>query len=231
MLGKGASTLLLIGLLMAAVWFLFATKTGVQLRHENMRALGNDVRQFIHRVPVSAPAVYLGVYIVVAFTVFLPIWPMQVLAGIGFGLYQGTAICLIGSTIATGIAMVLSRWIAADWFRQRVESKMQRVKKVDEALGHNGLLFVMTVRLIPLLPFGLFSYTLGLSTVSFVDAILGTFLGATPVIALHVGIGGGYRPWQNWRFDLSLTAITLLLMIPVIARYVRPKWFEKIGVE
>ena len=65
----------------------------------------------------------------------------------------------------------------------------------------------------------------------FLDAILGTFLGTTPVVAAHVGAGAGYYVWNNWKFDLILTTITLALLLPLILRYLRPRWFRKIGVE
>jgi len=226
-LSKTITALMLLALLLGALWFLFHTEAGGRLRRDP-RTFGNDVRIFVHHHAVTAPLAYLGVYTLFA-VLALPIWWLQILAGIGFGLYEGTFISLIGSTLATGIAVALARWIAADWFHQRIESRMEELKKLDETLGHNGFLFVMTVRLIPLLPFGLFNYALGLSKVSFLDAILGTFLGALPVIAAHVGVGAGY--WHNWIFDLSLTSITLVLLLPLVLRYLKPYWFSKIGVE
>jgi uncharacterized membrane protein YdjX (TVP38/TMEM64 family) len=229
LLSKAATSLLFIALLLAALWFLFRTNAGARLRSDP-RAFEGDVHQFIHRHAVTAPLVFLAIYTTFA-VLALPIWWQQILAGVGFGLYEGTFVCLIGSTLATAIAVFISRWMAADWFHHRIESRMQQLKKLDETLGHNGLLFVMTVRLIPLLPFGLFNYALGLSTVSYLDAILGTFFGAMPVITGHVGAGAGYYVWRNWKFDLILTSITFVLLLPVILRYVRPQWFKRIGVE
>jgi len=228
-LSKSATALVLIALLVAALWFLFQTDAGARLRSDP-RAFASDVHSYIHRHAVTAPLAYLAVYTTFA-VLALPIWWLQILAGIGFGLYEGTFISVIGSTLATAIAVSLSRWIAADWFHQRIESRMVQLQHLDETLGHNGLLFVMTVRLVPLLPFGLFNYALGLSNVSFLNAILGTFLGTIPVVAAHVGAGAGYYVWSNWRFDLILTSITLVLLLPLILRYLRPQWFKKIGVE
>jgi uncharacterized membrane protein YdjX (TVP38/TMEM64 family) len=226
---KMLTALLLFALLMAALWFLFHTDAGGRLL-DNPRNFGKETRQFVHHHPLTAPLVYFGIYVIFA-VLALPIWWLQLLAGIGFGLYEGTFLSVAGSTAATGITVAIARWIAADFFHQRIESKMGQLKKLDETLGHNGFLFVMTVRLIPLLPFGLFNYALGLTNISYLDAILGTFLGAIPVIALHAGVGAGYHPWQNWRFDLVLTLITLVLLLPLMLRYVRPEWFRKIGVE
>ena len=226
---KALTAVLLLGLLIAALCLLFTTNAGERLRN-NPGTFGIETRRVIHHHPITAPLAFFGIYVTCA-VLALPIWWLQLLAGVGFGLYEGTFLSLIGSTTATAVATAISRWIAADWFHQRIESKMDQLKKLDETLGHNGFLFVMTVRLIPLLPFGLFNYALGVTNVSYLDAILGTFLGATPVIALHVGVGAGYVPWTNWRFDSILTLITLVLLLPLILRYLRPQWFKKIGVE
>jgi uncharacterized membrane protein YdjX (TVP38/TMEM64 family) len=215
--------------MIAALWFLFRTTAGASLRSDP-RAFGTRVQISIKSRPVAAPLLLLVVYTIFA-TLALPIWWIQILAGVGLGLCEGTLICLLGSTLSAAAAFSLSRWIAADYFHKRIESRMEQLKKLDQTLGHNGLLFVMTVRLIPLLPFGLFNYGLGLTNVSFLDTVLGTFLGALPVIAVHVGVGAGYYPWNNWKFDLGITAITLVLLLPLLLRYLRPHWFKKIGVE
>ena len=88
----------------------------------------------------------------------------------------------------------------------------------------------MTARLIPLIPFGLFTYALGLSKVSFRDIILGTALGCIPLVVVHVAIGAGFDS-HDWVFDLCITTLTLVLLTPLLLRYLRPQWFEKIGVE
>ena len=107
---------------------------------------------------------------------------------------------------------------------------MERLRKLDDVLGHNGFLLVMTMRLVHLLPFGLSNYAIGLLKISMTDLVVGTFLGSIPAIALSVGVGAGYRP-SNLRFLTALATINVLLLLPVAARYLRPGWFQKIGVQ
>jgi uncharacterized membrane protein YdjX (TVP38/TMEM64 family) len=227
--GRTAAISVLVILLVIAITFLFATESGSHIRHDP-QGFALEFRGFVHRHAIAAPLAFIGLYVVLA-TISWPIWWLQLLAGASFGLYEGTFLSVLASTISAAIAVALARWIAADWFHQRVESHMHRLKALDEKLGHNGLLFIMSLRLVPLMPFGLVNYAIGFTKVSFTDVILGTLLGAIPVLALHVGIGAGYQPWINWRFDLSLGSLTFVLFSPLILRYLRPKWFEKIGVE
>ncbi len=185
---------------------------------------------FIHRHVILAPLAYVGVYLFLA-VMALPVWPLQVLAGIGFGLYEGTFLSLIASTIGSVITVAISRWFASEWFHERIESRVEKLKALDETLGHNGFLVVMTVRLIHLLPFGICNYALGLTLVSYMDVVLGTFLGGIPAVSTYVGIGAHYHPWTNWKFAAVITTINVILLLPLILRYLKPQWFKKIGVE
>jgi uncharacterized membrane protein YdjX (TVP38/TMEM64 family) len=194
------------------------------------RSLYNQLRPFLSRHIILAPLAYLGIYLVLAVTA-LPVWPLQVLGGMGFGLYEGAALSLTGSTIGSVATVAMSRWLAADWFHDRIERRMHQLKKLDETMGHNGFLVVMTVRLIHLLPFGLCNYALGLTFVSYRDVILGTLLGGIPAVLWYVGLGTASSPLHNWRLDTVIGTLNLVLLLPLILRYLRPQWFKKIGVE
>jgi uncharacterized membrane protein YdjX (TVP38/TMEM64 family) len=179
---------------------------------------------------VLASLAYIGIYVLLSLLA-LPIWWLEMLGGLGFGLYTGSLLSLIGSTIGAGLTVGLARWIAADWFHERIERRLQQLEALDNVLGHNGLLVVMTVRLVHLLPFGICNYALGLTKVSYTDVLLGTFLGGIPSAALYVGIGAHYHPLTNWRFDTILGAINVVLLLPLILRYLLPKWFARMGIE
>jgi uncharacterized membrane protein YdjX (TVP38/TMEM64 family) len=229
---KVATATLYVGLIFAGVLLLCCTHRGHTILQDPKNAVQHahlGVHKFIRAHPLTAPIAYLLVYILFA-ALALPIWWLQFFAGATFGLYEGTLLSVIGSTCAVTVAVSFVRWIAGEWFHSRVESHMDRLKKLDETLGHNGFLLVMTARLIPLVPFGIFNYALGLSKISYRDIILGTLLGAIPLVAVHVALGAGYNP-QNWRFDLTITVLTLVLLTPLVLRYLKPSWFEKIGVE
>jgi len=229
---KWLTVLLVVALLATVCWFVFATPQGAMVRahpRQSWREFHRQIDLFVRRHKIAGPVVYLAVYVTFA-VLALPVWWLQLLAGIAFGLVRGTMICVIGSTLAVTIAVGFIRWVASDWFHQRIENRLEQLKKLDENLEHNGFLFVMTARLIPLVPFGLFNYAIALSKISYRDIILGTFLGAIPLVAVHVAFGAGYDP-HDWVFDVAITSLTLILLTPVVLRYLRPQWFKKIGVE
>lgn len=216
-------------LLAAALWFLFFTPQGQEFRG-NRKEMMADARALVQRHPLTAPLLYLGVYLLFA-VLALPVWWLQILSGVGFGLWFGTLWSVIGATIGSAITVHLSRIIAGDWFHARVEPRLHRLRKLDEHLGHNGLLLVMSARLVHVLPMGACNYAFGLIRMPMVDVVLGTLLGSVPAIAFWVGEGAGYHPWHNGKFLAVLGVINVLLLLPLIVRYLRPEWFRKIGVE
>jgi uncharacterized membrane protein YdjX (TVP38/TMEM64 family) len=222
---KRITGILFLAILLSAVGWFFGTDAEAKIR-KHAPMFGSFVQQHA----VLAPLVYIGIYLLLSILA-LPVWPLQMLGGFSFGLIEGVSLSVVASTIGSTIAVALSRWFAGDWFHHRVEDRMEKLKKLDEILGHNGFLVVMTVRLIHFLPFGICNYALGLTLVSYTDVILGTLLGGIPACMWYVGLGTHTRPWRNWKFDLLIATINIILLLPLILRYLRPKWFKNIGVE
>jgi uncharacterized membrane protein YdjX (TVP38/TMEM64 family) len=226
---RGRTALLLELLAGAVVWFLFYTPTGNAIQGDPRQAAA-DVRSVVQAHSVGSVSVFLVGY--VTFALFcLPVWWLQIFAGVAFGLWWGGGLCLIASAASAAVTAGLADWFAGDWFHARIESKRERLRWLDETLGHNGLLVVMSVRLAHVLPFGLSNIALGLSRVSTRDVLLGTLLGNVPAVAVYVGLGAGYHPLTNWRFDSAVGLINVILLVPLLLRYAKPSWFRRIGVE
>jgi len=188
------------------------------------------VQSWVHRHRVVAPLIYVSVYICIALLA-LPLWWLQMLAGLTFGIIGGVLWSQMGATIAAPLTVMLSRWLAADFFHRKIESKMAKLRALDEKLGHNGFLVVMAVRLTHLLPFGLSNYAFGLTTISPRDALVGTMLGGIPTVTMYVLFGVDPRWFENWRYIVALAVLNLALIVPVLMRYLMPEWFKRMGLE
>lgn len=223
---------LLICAIFAATWFFFRTEQGYGFVHdpEQRRHLGEQARQWVHYHRFVAPLAYVAVYVALVL-LLLPIWWVQVLAGVAFGFFGGLLWSQVAATVAAVCIMLLSRWLAADWFHNRVETRLDKLRDLDEKLGHNGFLVVMGVRLVHFMPFGASNYLFGITRIPVVDVALGTFLGGIPSTAFYMAIGSGMHPFRNLRFMAMLVLLNILLLVPVVMRYLRPDWFKKIGVE
>src|SRR5690242_10248681 len=74
--------LLVVAILWAGLWLAFSD-TGAQIR-EDPRAFGVEVKAWVRDHPVSAPAMYVGFY-VLASLLALPMWWILIIAGYCFG--------------------------------------------------------------------------------------------------------------------------------------------------
>lgn len=222
-----AATLLLLLLIAAAL--LLLTSTGRLLLSEP-HLLRADVQRLVATHRFTAPLLLLAVYVPLAILA-LPVWWLQILAGLAFGLAMGTLWSLAGATIGALLTVLLTRWLAAEYVARELEPRMDRFRKLNATLGHNGFLVVMTLRLIHLLPFGLCNYAIGISRISLRDLIIGTALGSIPAVATYVAAGAGIRPWHDWKFAVGIGTLNVLLLLPLVLRYLRPGWFRRIGVE
>jgi uncharacterized membrane protein YdjX (TVP38/TMEM64 family) len=219
----------LLALIAAAVYVLFVTDLGHRLR-DDPRQVGQDFHGLVHRHPIAAPAIFVAAYTVTTICL-LPVWWLQILAGIAFGLYFGIAWSLLGAVMGAAASFVISRTLLEDWVHNTFEARHARLREIDEKLGHNGLLVVMASRLMHFLPFGVSNYLFGLTRITLPDVVLGTLLGNVPAITAYVAGGAGLHPWRNWRFILCLSALNVILLVPVVLRYWKPQWFKRIGVE
>lgn len=216
--------LVVFGLLLCAI----AAAAIVLLRDPT--AARAQVQSWVHRHRLLAPVTYVSIYIAIALLALPLLW-LQMIGGYTFGLIGGVFWSQLGATIAAPMILLLSRWLAADWFHRKVESKMEKLRALDEKMGHNGFLVVMAIRLTHVMPFGLSNYALGLTKVSPLDVVVGTLLGGIPTVAMYVLFGINPLWFENWRYVVGLAAVNVVLLVPVALRYLRPAWFKRIGLE
>ncbi len=221
-------TILGVAIAVGAV-LVFATPTGRAILADPHQ-LGKNVHAFADNHAILSPVLLIGLYGLMT-VLAMPVWWLQVLAGYGFGLFMGTTWCL-GAAVGAAVAVLkISHWIGADWFQSHVESKIARLQKIDQAMGHNGFLVVLCLRLIHVLPFGLSNYVIGLTRVTATEIAAGTLLGNIPAIAFYVTLGVDPSLIQRPIFWLALIAMQIVLLIPVAIRYWRPDYFRRIGLE
>jgi uncharacterized membrane protein YdjX (TVP38/TMEM64 family) len=194
------------------------------------KAVRQTVHSWVNSHRLAAPAIYICVYIALA-VLALPLWWLQMIAGYTFGLLGGVLWSQIAAGIAAPLIVLLSRWLAADWFHKKIESKMEKLRVLDEKLGHNGFLVVMAIRLTHVMPFGLSNYALGLTRIPLIDVAVGTLLGGIPTVTLYVLLGFNPRLLEDWRYIVGIAMLNVALIIPVALRYLKPEWFKRLGLE
>lgn len=154
----------------------------------------------------AAPAVFIGLY---ALVTLAPV-PKNVLSavagllfGLGYGVFLVLVAAMLGALAAFGLGRVLGRAAV-----ERITSA--RVRDVDALLARRGVLAVVTVRLVPVLPFTAINYTAGLTGIRLRDYTLGTAIGILPGTVSYVTIGAYGSTPGAWPFLVSVGALFVL---------------------
>ncbi|MGD9391855.1 MAG: TVP38/TMEM64 family protein, partial [Chromatiales bacterium] len=111
----------------------------------------------------KAPVFFILAY-ATATVFFLPGTVMTLAGGALFGPFWGTLYNLSGATLGAGLAFLVARYLAGDTIRMRLRGRTGRLL---QGVEEEGWRFVAFARLVPLFPFNLLNYALGLTHISF----------------------------------------------------------------
>jgi uncharacterized membrane protein YdjX (TVP38/TMEM64 family) len=161
------------GAILVAVALLVPLPTAVQLR------------DWATSVGPWFPLAFLAAQIVVTVLPF-PRTAFTLAAGLLFGPVLGVILAVVASTTSAVIALVLVR--AAGWQLNRLV-RHQAVETIDARLRARGWPAVMSLRLIPAVPFSVLNYAVGASAVRLLPYTLATLAGMFPGTAAVVILG------------------------------------------
>ena len=109
-------------------------------------------------------------------------------AGFVFGVLEGTAYVVIGTTAGACLAFLLARYGAGDGLRVWIR-RHARVYSVTREMEQHDFQVVLLTRLIPFFPGKLSNYYFGLTGFSFRGYALGTLVGLVPFSLHNVYLG------------------------------------------
>lgn len=132
-----------------------------------------------------APVVFMACY-ALATVFFLPGFVFTLAGGVLFGPFFGTIYNLTGATIGATLAFLLARYVAHDWVSRRSGKQLSRLV---EGVRNEGWRFVAFVRLVPLFPFNLLNYALGLTGIRLSHYVVATFIFMAPGGAAYTYVG------------------------------------------
>jgi uncharacterized membrane protein YdjX (TVP38/TMEM64 family)/rhodanese-related sulfurtransferase len=162
-----------------------------------------------------APLLFILIY-ALATVLFLPGSVLTLAGGALFGPILGTFYNLTGATLGATLAFLIARYLAADWVANKTGG---RVKQLINGVEGEGWRFVAFVRLVPLFPFNLLNYALGLTRLRLLHYILATCLFMLPGAIAYTYLGyagreavaGGEGMIQKGLLALELRAVVAFL--------------------
>ena len=132
-----------------------------------------------------APAGFVASF-AIATVLFLPGSLFGLAGGALFGPVWGTIWNLAGATLGATFAFLVARYVASDWVARRAAG---RLKQLIEGVEAEGWRFVALTRLVPLVPFNLLNYALGLTRIGFTSYVVATLACMAPGAAGYAWLG------------------------------------------
>ena len=170
---------------------------------------------WINDAGVLAPVIFILIY-ALATVLFLPGSVITLAGGALFGPVLGTFYNLTGATLGAVLAFLISRYIASDWIADKAGG---RVRQLINGVEGEGWRFVAFVRLVPLFPFNLLNYALGLTRIRFLHYLIASYIFMLPgaMAYTYIGyagreaIGGGEGLIQKILIALALLGVVAFL--------------------
>ncbi len=143
------------------------------------------VVEWTHQAGPAAPLLFIAVY-ALATVLFLPGAALTVTGGALFGPVLGTVYNLTGATLGATLAFAVSRYLASGWAHRKLGGRAQRLMTGVE---REGWRFVAFVRLVPLFPFNLLNYALGLTRIPLLHYVIASYLFMAPGAVAYTWLG------------------------------------------
>ena len=173
------------------------------------------MQAWIENAGAAAPLLFMLLYIV-GTVFFFPGSALTLLGGALFGPVLGTFYNLTAATLGAMLSFLVARYLASDWAMNKTGG---RIKQLMDGVEKEGWRFVAFVRLVPLFPFNVLNYALGLTRISFTQYSIATYICMLPGAIAYTYLGyigkeaatGGEGLVQKIMIGLALLAIVSFL--------------------
>ncbi len=208
-------------ILILAIYFFTPAKN--YFSRENFDVL----RKMVEDQGAYAPLVFIGLYVAVAI-LCLPGSILTILSGLIFGVWEGTLYVVIGANLGAFATFLIARRVGRHTIERFLQGRRPqgRLLKLDRKIEAGGFTVVLWLRLIPVIPYNLLNYAIGLTKVRLKDCLLGNLLGMLPGIFVYVSLGNAAsqlsltdpRVWTKIEVWGPFVLVILLSLIPRIIK-------------
>ena len=202
-------TLLMLALVLVLLWY-FQLSGYVPLTylHNNMHTLQVLVRENYWVAVIC----YFALYIVATMCAIPGCSVFTTAGGLLFGIWPGILYALMCATIGATLLFLICRYLIGSWVQQRYTEQLAGFNNEISLHGHH---YLLVVRLIAILPFGLVTMLSGLTLLSIRTFIWVTFVGLIPVSFVYTYVGSQLVHLESINDFSSVTAFSVFVLFKV----------------
>jgi len=213
---------LLVGAIATGAWRRLSL-TELQAHHLALRAL-------VHHRPALTLVAFFAVFTLVVVACIPGPGLMSVTAGYLFGWVMGGAVAVAACVTGSSLLFLACGAAFGDWAAARGGERLARLQAM---LARDAFAYLLTLRLIPVMPFFAPTLAAALAQVPLRSLAAATTLGAAPVCFLLAGLGAGLgrmfddgarlspRLFERPAIILPLAALAILSAAPIAWRLAR----------
>ncbi len=219
-----------LALLIAGVIAVFASGLHRELSIEGLRAHHAGLTGFVEQNAAAASLSYVTVYAVVVALSIPGGAVLTIAGGVLFGMVWGTFLVVTGASLGAVGVFLAARTALGDVLRRRAGPAVQRL---EAGFRENAFNYLLTLRLIPVVPFWLVNLVPAFFGMRLGSYVLATVIGIIPGTVVYVSVGNGLGatlaagadPDLSIIFDpailLPLIGLGLLALLPVAYKKLR----------
>ena len=186
---------------------------------DNLKFLSDMIQDHF----VLAALIYIGLTVVACVVLALPGVTFAILAGVIFGPWWGTLLCLIATTLGAIIAFIVGRFFLQDSIKPMIAKNALLKKVLFDDAGRSDIVLLAITRLVPLFPYNIQNFAYGITDISLAHYSLYTFIFMIPGVALYTigtaGFTSAENRWLYWGI-----AAALLVLVMFLGWYVRKRY-------
>jgi uncharacterized membrane protein YdjX (TVP38/TMEM64 family) len=167
---------------------------------------------------LTALLVYFAIYAVGSALPLPLLTCMTLLAGALFGRWLGTLAASLAYTAGVTVSFVLARWLLRERVRRRFGP---RIDWLNRRVERDGAFYLLTLRLLPSVPFYVVNLLMGLSPMRLGTYVIVSWIGVLPITFLYAGVGTSLAELQSPADVLSVKVLGSLAALAVFPWLVR----------
>jgi uncharacterized membrane protein YdjX (TVP38/TMEM64 family) len=212
-------------LILLAIGLLLRSGLVGRLSIDSLKASRGTLLAFVHAHPAGSLLLYLAVYVTTVALSLPTALIMTLSGGFLFGAWLGGSAAAVGCTLGATIVFLISRLTAGDAVETRTGP---RVRALAEEIKKDAFFYLLTLRLIPVMPFWLTNVAAGLIAIRVSTFAAATLIGIFPVAVIYAGVGSGLgslfdsgQPFSlhavlTPKVLLPLTGLAVLSVLPIL---------------
>ena len=175
----------------------------------------SKVIDYIHSYGAKGVPILLSLQFLMTLIPFLPSAPIQILAGLCYGVFLGSLICVIGIILSNSLLFYLVRQFGSTFSKifhhQDNAEHVKKHEKLSVKMKDPNLMAIV-LYLIPVIPSAILPIIFARTKITYPRLLLGMSIGSIPVTLLYTWFGERLSK-GDYVFAIILACVIIVLLI------------------